>query len=217
LSNREKRERPRPRLVALALAAAGVALVGFPSAGRAHFQTYPYSLSGCPATGGNWVDPVTVVFYGYGTADRSLNHVRNHLGWNDESGTSQSFSSHNACGVMYGQKASGCFLCDRYHIRVRKTHDGDAVYGTTSVGAPHHEDFVWTCLPPSHAVDKGGAGTGLASGFDQGRQAVYQAFAGPHGGFFQYWGNTAKKKQCDGDYAGSNGNVFWTPVPSIYH
>ena len=82
-------------------------------------------------------------------------------------------------------------------------------------GDAHHEDLIWYC---GHAVDKGGGSSGLASGFDQGRQAIDQGLAGSHTfGGTTYWGNTRQFKQCDGDYAGSNGNVTWWRIPSWNH
>jgi hypothetical protein len=87
--------------------------------------------------------------------------------------------------------------------------------GITARGDAHHEDFVWYC---GHAVDKGGLSNGLSSGFDQGRRAIYDAFHGVHDcAGATYWGNTREFKQCDGDYAGSNGNVGWWRIPDGYH
>lgn len=194
------------------LAIAGAALAG-PAFG--HFQTYPYTLKGCPASYENQVDPINDVFFGSGTADRVLNHIRFHTGWSDTSGSTQYFSSESVCGAMYGQRASGASWQSRFHIRVRRTYDDDATWGITSRGDAHHEDFVWYC---GHAVDKGGLSNGLSSGFDQGRRAIYDAFYGAHAyAGATYWGNTREFKQCDGDYAGSNGNVGWWRIPDGYH
>ena len=98
----------------------------------AHFQTYPYTLTACPASYEHQVDPVTDVFYGAATGARVLNHIRFHTGWTDAGGSTQYFSSEGVCGATY-------------------------------------------------------------------------------------WGNTREFKQCDGDYAGSNGYVDWWRIPAWSH
>jgi hypothetical protein len=181
----------------------------------AHFQTYPYTLNECPAAYDHQVDPINDVFYANATEDRVLNHLAFHAGWADTGGSTQSFSSEGVCGEMAGQLASGYVFESRLHIRVRRTYDADATWGITARGDAHHEDFVWYC---GHAVDKGGASSGVSSGFDQGRRAIYDALSGIHTyAGTAYWGNTREFKQCDGDYAGSNGNVGWWRIPSWTH
>ena len=135
-------------------------------------------------------------------------------GWEVTSGTTQQFASHAACGPMYGQRADGRW--SRYHVRVRRTAQADPRWGITAVGTPHHEDWITTC---GHAVDRGGGSTGEASGFDQGRQRVHEALRGTHHTFAgsTYWGNTRQFRQCDGDWAGSNGYVHWWSVAEAYH
>jgi hypothetical protein len=116
---------------------------------------------------------------------------------------------------MDGQRASGSTLQSRFHVRVKRTLHEDATWGVTARGDAHHEDLIWYC---GHAVDKGGGSSGLASGFDQGRRAIDQGLAGSHTfGGTTYWGNTRQFKQCDGDYAGSNGNVTWWRIPDWNH
>lgn len=192
------------------------ALMLVPPAG-AHFQTYPYTLKGCPASFDRQVDPITNVFYGGAWGAHTLNHIQAHAGWSNTSGSTQYFSSHSVCGEMAGQRASGGLTSSRFHIRIRKTYDADNTWGITSRGDAHHEDFVWYC---GHAVDKGGQGVGPNSGFDQGRRAIYNAFYGIAHHHFAgnvYWGNTRLFRQCDGDLAGSNGYVGWFRVPDWYH
>jgi hypothetical protein len=203
--------------IALLLVGTGLVLSPGVVAGpaRAHFQTYPYTLSSCPASYDRQVDPITDVFYANATGDRVLNHIRFHTGWTDTGGSTQYFSSEGICAVMYGQRASANVSQSRFHIRVRRTYDDDPIWGITARGDAHHEDFVWYC---GHAVDKGGGSTGLASGFDQGRRALFEALSGTHTfGGTTYWGNTRQFKQCDGDYAGSNGNVDWWRIPAWSH
>jgi len=198
-----------------ALVTAVLALTALAGAARAHFQTYPYTLTSCPASYDHQVDPINDVFYGSATATRTLNHIRFHTGWSSSGGSMQSFSSEGVCGEMDGQVASGAVWQSRFHIRVKRTYDDDPTWGITSRGDAHHEDFVWYC---GHAVDKGGISTGLWSGFDQGRRAIYDAFLGQHTyAGVTYWGNTREFKQCDGDYAGSNGNVGWWHIPGSSH
>ena len=45
----------------------------------APFQTYPYTLTACPASYAHQVDPITDVFYGAATGARVLNHIRFHI------------------------------------------------------------------------------------------------------------------------------------------
>jgi hypothetical protein len=84
-----------------------------------------------------------------------------------------------------------------------------------TVGTPHHEDFV---VPCGHAVDKGAVDrknyrTRQGSGFDQGRRKIRQKVNNRnHDIKIRYLGNTTSFKQCDGDYAGSNGNVLWVSM-----
>jgi hypothetical protein len=205
----------RDARAAIAVLVAVVVGAAIAASARAHFQTYPYTLTSCPASYDHQVDPINDVFYGSATAERTLNHIRFHTGWTDTGGSMQSFSSEGVCGEMYGQAASGATWQSRFHIRVKRTYDADATWGVTSRGDAHHEDFVWYC---GHAVDKGGVSSGLWSGFDQGRRAIYDAFSGSHEyAGVTYWGNTREFKQCDGDYAGSNGNVGWWRIPDTYH
>ena len=197
-------------VAALALVVWGLALLAPPDA-RAHWRSYPYSLKACPAESAHQVDPVTVLFYRHGWALRSLNHIEYHTGWHNESGSTQRFQSHGRCGRMHGQRASRCGMCTRFHVRVRRTYHGDGTLGITSLATPHHEDWVWYC---GHAVDKNGA---EGSGFDQGRRRLSYLMGRRHGSSLRYWGNDRDFKQCDGDYAGSNGYVRYIPIPGWAH
>lgn len=199
-----------------------------PSEAHAVFDTYQYSVTSCPASYSKQVDPITIVFTRNAIGTRTFNHIEAHTGWSSPAtGSShQYFASHGYCGQNDEQKATACSgnngnNCTRYHIRARKTEHADTTWGTTGVGTPHHEDWVWSCNYGSggHAVDKGGVNTGGASGFDQGRVAIYNAFRYTYHTLEQVsvWGNTREFKQCDGDYAGSNGYVYWYLIPNSYH
>jgi len=149
-------------LASVLLLSGGIALADF------NTGTYSYRKSNCTQPS----DPITIVFYGYATGMRSNNHVRAHTGWSGGAGGGQYFTSHGHCGPSHRHSESAGPISSRYHIRMRQTYDTDPHWGTTTVATPHHEDFVSTCTPPNHAVDKGGLGRGqgLWSGFDQGPQ-----------------------------------------------
>ena len=209
------------------LAAATTLALTLPSAAAAHFNSglYSHRANNCSSRS----DPITVVFYAYATGSRTLNHIKAHTGWGGGSGGGQYFASHGICGAGTQHAESGLFT--RYHIRMRKTYDGDTTWrGTTTVGTPHHEDWIDTineldCWPGNHAVDKGGVSQPYPynqgnSGFDQGRKRIFNALYGQSGHTYalsENWGNTQEFKQCDGDWAGSNGTVFWFRIPNSSH
>ena len=204
----------RHALPFVAMLVVGVAALVAAGDAAAHWLSYPYSLRSCPASYRDQSDPVTVLFVGEGWALRSLNHIEFHTGWDNESGPSQRFQSHGECGDMHGQRGSGGLFSSRWHVRVRRTAHADATYGTTSLATPHHEDFVWYC---GHAVDKNGA---EGSGFDQGRRRLARLMAESifhDESGLRYWGNDRDFKQCDGDWAGSNGYVRYIAVPGFAH
>lgn len=193
-----------------------LAFLGLAPAAGAHFESglYSHRRSDCASRS----DPITVVFYAHATAARTLNHLRAHTGWGGDTSSAQHFASHGICGAAHGEAYSGFFT--RYHVRLRRTYHADDVWGTTTVGTPHHEDWVSSC---GHAVDKGGVSQPWPfnrSGFDMGRKRVFDALYGQPGHTFarsENWGNTQEFRQCDGDYAGSNGTVFWFRMPASEH
>jgi len=176
---------------------------------------FPYSVSSCPASVEKVIDPVTVVFYGNGTASRALSLVRSYLGWGVRPTPKQFFESWGQCGKTYDEAASGTMA--RYHIRVRRTARTTSTWGITSLGTPHHEDFIFPYGPAGcfHAVDKGGLyqGQGLTSGFTLGRQVIGDEFARRgHSTSLRPYGNTIETRQCDGDYAGSDGRIAFIRI-----
>jgi hypothetical protein len=206
----------------LALAAAAVslvlaalvltALVLAPPA-AAHFDAGAgYTHDECPATVRNRIDPVNVVFYGWATWGRAVSQIESHAAWTATSGSGQSFVDHDACHPMHAQRASGSG--SRFHLRLRGQHP-DALLGWTTTADAHHEDFVAFPIPCGHAVDSNGAG---GSGFDQGRDAVRDRFAAAgHSWYRVWWGNTQSFKQCDGDYAASDGWTVFVQLHQVNH
>jgi hypothetical protein len=118
----------------------------------------------------------------------------------------------------------------RFHTRMWDL-GGPGTPGVTAT--PHKEDWYWTNLAGkkcasqqyrgvdlgSHAVEQGAVDRGPqnyekhGSGFDRGRRKVVEAFRREVPGItghriaYRQLGNTRSVRQCDGGYAGSNGQV----------
>ena len=180
---------------------------------RGHFDAAdPYTYRSCPAAMSGRVDPINVVFYGWGTWGRAVSQIETHAGWTATSGSEQSFVDHGGCYPTHGQRASGDG--SRFHVRVRGQHP-DAELGWTATGDAHHEDLVVFPWPCGHAVDSSGPG---GSGFDQGRDALRDRFAAAgHAWYLEWWGNTQSFKQCDGDFAGSDGWTLFVQLHRVNH
>lgn len=194
----------------------GVALVVVAAlpvgSGRAHFDSGDrYTHGECPAGIANRIDPINVVFHGWGTWGRAVSQLESHLGWTATSGSSQVFVDHGSCQPQHAQRASGNGT--RFHVRLRGQHP-DSSLGWTTTGDAHHEDVVW--FPPcGHAVDASGSG---GSGFDQGRDELLTRFAAAgHTTSVAWWGNTESFKQCDGDYASSDGWTAFIELHQVNH
>jgi hypothetical protein len=182
-------------------------------AAPAHFDPAdPYTHGACPASAENRVDPINVVFTGWGTWGRAVSQIESHLGWTATSGTEQSFTDHELCYPMHDQRASG--EGSRFHVRLRGQHK-DVSLRWTTWGDAHHEDLVFWPVPCGHAVDSNGGG---GSGFDQGRDEVERGFAAAgHATQRVWWGNTQSFKQCDGDYAASDGWTLFVGLHQVNH
>jgi hypothetical protein len=188
-------------LALVALVCAAPALAHFDAASR-------YTHRACPPSTSTRVDPLNVVFHGWGTWGRAVSQIESHAGWAVTIGSGQFFADHGGCYAMHAQRASG--NGSRFHVRVRGQHP-DPALGWTATGDAHHEDLVAFPLPCGHAVDSNGAG---GSGFDQGRDELRDRFAAAgHAWSRVWWGNTQSFKQCDGDYAGSDG---WTVLVELH-
>jgi len=195
----------------VALAALVVAAAGGPA--RAHFDAVDrYTHRACPATAGNRTDPVNVVFRTWGTWGRAESQIESHTGWTATSGSSQFFVDHGGCFPMHSQRASG--QGSRFHVRVRGQHQ-DAALGWVAMGGAHHEDLVLFPIPCGHAVDSNGPS---GSGFDQGRDELErQITSAGHLAYRVWWGNTQSFKQCDGDYAASDGWTVFVGLHQVNH
>jgi hypothetical protein len=189
----------------------GVSLAGSPA--LAHLDTADrYTHNACPPSAANRVDPVNVVFTTWGTWGRAESQIMSHAGWTATSGSTQSFADHGACLPMHAQRASG--HGSRFHVRLRGQHP-DETLGWTATAAAHHEDTVLFPVPCGHAVDSNGPG---GSGFDQGRDELESRFTpAGHSSYRVWWGNTQSFKQCDGDYAASDGWTVFIELHQVGH
>jgi hypothetical protein len=197
------------RLLAAVLGVVGCLLAFAGGVAVAHFDgASPYTHAGCPTAPSNRVDPVNVVFTDWGTWGRVESQIESHAGWTATSGSAQSFVDHGECRPMHTQRANG--ERTRFHVRIRGQHPDEAL-GWTATGDAHHEDLVLFPVPCGHAVDSSGPG---GSGFDQGRDELERRFASAgHPSRRVWWGNTQSFKQCDGDYAASDG---WTVLIDLH-
>jgi hypothetical protein len=200
------------RFRATSVVLTATALLGAASA-SAHFDAGErYTHRSCPATTASRVDPVNVVFHGWGTWGRAINQIETHAGWTSTSGSSQFFVDHGSCYAMHAQRASG--TGSRFHVRIRGQHP-DGMLGWTATGDAHHEDLVVFPWPCGHAVDSNGPG---GSGFDQGRDELRDRFAAAgHAWSLVWWGNSQSFKQCDGDYAASDGWTVFIELHQVNH
>lgn len=186
-----------------------------PRAATADFSTshYSYASSDCS----HQVDPISVVYYGYGAYAETYGHSHRTFdllnaitGWSASSSSTQYANSHTACTPMEREVANGCGSCTRYHVRLNQTHHQDLLNRYETVGTPHYE----VSLNCGHAVPPDNPGTSNPdSGFDLGRGHVKNLWLNSYGssklGDTQDWGNTNLMRQCDARYAGSSGRVYW--------
>jgi hypothetical protein len=173
----------------------------------AHLNVTEYTFPDCGSVDSSrWVDPINFVLMGPGnTPALSAAHVEHHTGWSNQDGSPQYIWTHNSCQAVREQRASGAGT--RFHARFFPNYDTDEYGNSFTVLGVHHEDLTYC----GHAVDSNGPG---GSGFDQGREALWgPMYNGGHDylGVF-YWGNTQSMQQCDGDWAGSDGSVYYFAV-----
>lgn len=179
----------------------------------AHFDSSGrYTHRACPGEASNRADPVNVVFRRWGTWGRAVSQLESHAGWRATSGSQQLFVDHGGCAAQHAQRASG--EGSRFHARIRGQHWDEGLGWAAAVGA-HHEDLVLFPVPCGHAVDANGPG---GSGFDQGRGELEARFvAAGHVASRAWWGNTQSFRQCDGDYAASDGWVAFVVLHQVSH
>jgi hypothetical protein len=154
------------------------------------------------------VDPVTVIFYHLGYADWTTNHIGHHTGWgNNWDPDAQQFVTNGLCYTQHGSRADGWVIETRFHIRWRGGTYADPTYWYFTIGTPHREKAV-SC---GHAVYPTETGW---SGFDAGRQVVWEAMAlyGGHYNFSSYVGNSSPRPQCNGWWAQSNGYALYVRI-----
>jgi hypothetical protein len=125
---------------------------------------------------------------------------------------------------------------DRTHIRLWDGND-PSVPNRQTFTTPHLEDWYWATPTSkcgsstyaglafgSHAVKSGAVDRGddlrerQGSGFDRARAFVARRFRkANYATRSEYKGNTRSVKQCNGQYAGSNGNVYYIRVGKLGH
>jgi hypothetical protein len=185
------------RIVCVAVGVTAVA--SFSASASAHFDVGRYTHSTCSS---GWVDPINVVFYGYfATPQQSEKAMEKYGGWYNQSGTTQVFWTHDICRPMYGQRASGSACCNRDHTRFFQ-NDGLDTKGRYETVADFHHDILTTC----------GHKNANPYGSDDGLAMANEILYGHLAESWQYWGNAARIRQCDGTYSGGTGYVMWALI-----
>jgi hypothetical protein len=188
--------RRRARLTATAVAAGLLLTAWSPAPAGAHLNVSKYTRQDCGGGSSHLVDPINVVFYDKrSTAGQVAKDLHDRVGWDDDSGSSQSFFTHGSCYGMDRQRASNCGVCNRDHIRLFVNADADSRGNWYVIGDAHH-DKVTTC---GHVADT----------YDDARGVINEGWYGHFATHFAYWGNTASMKQCTGRHTASDGNVLY--------
>src|SRR3954466_378586 len=117
------------------------------------------------------------------------------------------------------QRASAGGSSTRYHVRFSPPtmHTWGGTSGNTAIGTPHYETYN---LGPdcwgAHAVSS-------PNGFNKAKYKLRDEMDPTHSIFEMTEGNTASMKQCDGEYAASDGWVVYieitagrrAPIPAL--
>jgi hypothetical protein len=209
--------RHRARLAGFLITAvaSALALAALSGPAAAHFDSGQWSHESSACSYSNTrLDPITIIFYNWGYADRSANSLNYHFGWHNDGATAQYFASHGNCLQNTHDPTSGGN--PRYHIRIKKTYDGDSYWGVTSASTPHYERTVDCSIIPfttQHAV--------YPNGFNDGRERIINGlyFRDGHGFWgYQWWGNTEPRvNQCNGDRAAADGYVGFIAQHYSFH
>lgn len=204
----------RWRLLVL-LTVAALVLAGTAGA-TLRIKWYTFNDSGCT----NQVDPITTIFYNYGTEDLVQMHIADHAGWNPVwFGSPQYFWTDETCLQDVNESASASFYQSRYHIRVKHCEDtyfypngcdDTGTLGIVTISDPHYEDIT-SC---GHAVRETVNGW---SGYDQARRKLYNTMYTLHYTYTKYLGNSKLLTQCDGGVANSNGYGRWFEIKGSGH
>jgi hypothetical protein len=167
------------------------------SPASADFQSSEYSYPGGGCSGA--IDPVTLVLYG-ANADRARARslLQRETGWGGDTNTDQYARSHGHCTPMDGESYTTPAPTNRSHVRYNQTHHRDTKGRLETVGTPHEEDIEFC----GHSVVS----------FISARNEITFAMNPPFGYSYQYWGNTAAMRQCDGRVASSDGYVVWINI-----
>jgi hypothetical protein len=185
--------------------------------------------SNCPAGSADWVDPITVVFYG-GIYTDVQEHACDHGSWCFNSGGAQRFWTYG-CYDQDGNANSANPNLTQYHMRIKTAlnwygnYACDPNWGRYNLATPHHE--YWTMWQPGcgnawHSVDDNDLEA--PGGFVRARRDIMKNWVenGPHKyGGSQFWDNTEHKRQSAGKgllggcwYAWSDG---WVDFISLEH
>ena len=160
----------------------------------------------------NPTDPVSVIFYGSATSDRTSNHIGFHTNWGNTilDGSDQYFVTGGYCNALDGQRADDNAFESRHHIRWKASNVVDPDIGQVTIGTPHYEDIQFC----KHAVRETVDGW---SGYDRGRRKIYELMNSGHYNYTKYVGNSAKMTQCDGGVAWSNGQARYVQINAVSH
>ena len=179
---------------------------------------------------GSEIDPVTTILLNAGSLEDHLRHIN----WDRDSPapvfgpeTRQRFYDNGVC--VWGETSLGTndgtqncgdpsgtipFLCpqQRWHTRCNAVAERDMsgrVWGTCT---PHWDEAIssqqscWHAVPPVYDGDDNYEG----DGFTVGRDRLWWNLIVDDGHYFvkaEFWNNTRKMRQCNGDWTGSNGWV----------
>jgi hypothetical protein len=189
-----------PRSVLVLLAAL---LVGFASAvpdtARADVNFGLYIRA---SAGGVNKDPVNLAFTGNGILGYSMGHFGHHMGWAYTGGSTMYFQDHGSWEPHQDQRATGCDICTRDHIRWNQSNDaGPAGWDTWTMGAVHYEVSV-PCVHSSRS-------------FNDPRNVIADTMDNysEHLAVWQYWGNTAASQQCDSVWTSGDGWIVRINIP----
>jgi hypothetical protein len=165
-------------------------------------QPYTYH-TGC---GGGPVDPLNVVWFGsYATSAHVAAALSLYGGWTHDDYNSpygvdvQAVQASAGCTRDRVQRADGCAICVRDHIRLFATANNGVTYVT---GDAHHDSLASFLSGCNAGVIAGH----YSSDFNGPRERITSFWPGGLA-HYDYWGNTRQIKQCNGSMPHSDGFV----------